>query len=155
MFGGGMGVKTFYLNCRRQGFKVTEEECAQLRKAWFDLYVEMNRYIQPPKDGVIPAAVLEGRKNMEEEENDLEALETDMESGYTIDDNGKLRKTESGMVQLYWNETFLKQHRARATYSAACNFPFQAAASTVSKHMLWLVYLDSLKNGSTRLIHTH
>ena len=135
-----MGVRTFYINCRRKEFQVTEAQCADLREAWFNLYPEMQDYIEPKKDGVLPASVFEGtaRKDEEDNENDLEAME---EAADSIDGGAE------DLVQLYQADTVFGQHRARATYASANNFPFQAGASTVSKLALWYVYLDGLVNG--------
>jgi len=149
-FGGGMGVPTFYLNCRRQGFDVTVEECERLREAWFDFYPEMRRYIEPCQDGTVDASVFKKNKKAagddDAEDLDLETMEANKTGEYSTDVTGKRTKEESNEVPVYRAIAMTGNVRVRTTYSSACNFPFQCLASTCSKNALWKVFLDSLIN---------
>lgn len=149
-FGGGMGVPTFYLNCRRQGFDVTMEECERLREAWFDFYPEMRRYIEPCQDGTVDASVFKKNKKAaggdDAEDLDLETMEANKTGEYSADVTGKRTKEESNEVPVYRAIAMTGNVRVRTTYSSACNFPFQCLASTCSKNALWKVFLDSIVN---------
>lgn len=149
-FGGGMGVPTFYLNCRRQGFDVTMEECERLREAWFDFYPEMRRYIEPCQDGTVDASVFKKNKKAaggdDAEDLDLETMEANKTGEYSTDVTGKRTKEESNEVPVYRAIAMTGNVRVRTTYSSACNFPFQCLASTCSKNALWKVFLDSIVN---------
>ena len=133
-----MGVPVFYTNCRRQGVDVTKEECVELRAAWLATYPELNWYLNPAQDGKTHKDVF---KRAKQESADASGLDEDM-----VDTDVAESTDDSDFVQLYCAYNTQGMRKAKSSYSAACNYPFQSLASCVSKRALWLVFLDSQEN---------
>lgn len=133
---------TMYINCRRQGFVLTEDEAQEYCDTWAKTFPEMSEYFAVKSDGESSSSYT-GLYDDDEEDED-EAVYDDSE------DNGK-----STIKRTYKNSNILGMVRVKATRNAALNFPFQSLAAVISKRALWLTYLDSLKYGYmlTNFIH--
>lgn len=123
--GGGMQGHTMYINCRRQGFDITEDTATEYCNLWADMWSEVKRYFEPPKDVMVDASVFDGEREGKEEDNEE-------------DDDDLTVAAEK--VQLYRNCNILGMWRVRSTRNAVLNFPFQSLAAVVSKHALWKVF---------------
>ena len=135
-----MGVPVFYVNCRRQGVEVTQQECVELREAWLKTYPELNWYLNPAEDGKTHKDVFKRAK--------ADSADAAEDNGYNMVDTDIAESTDSSdFVQLYCAYNTQGMRKAKSSYSAACNYPFQSLASCVSKRALWLVFLDSIEQG--------
>ena len=127
-----------YINCRRQGFKLTEEEAQEYCDIWADTFPEMKEYFKVEEDGFADEVY---RDVIEDEDSD--------EEGAVVESShGKRRK-------LYRNCNLVGMWRVKASRNAALNFPFQSLAAVISKRALWLIYLDSLKLGYKLICFVH
>lgn len=134
-----MGVPVFYTNCRRQKVEVTKEECVTLREAWLATYPELNWYLNPAQDGKTHKDVFKKAKQESADAAEADDTAVDTDIAETVDN--------SDLVQLYCAYNTQGMRKAKSSYSAACNYPFQSLASCVSKRALWLVFLDSQEKG--------
>ena len=136
-----MQGRTMYINCRRQGFKLTEEEAQEYCDIWANTFPEMQKYFDVKQDGWA---------------DDIEEVETDTEE----EGEESLIDCSAAPTQarrLYKNSNLLGMWRVRCSRNAALNFPFQSLAAVISKRALWLTYLDSLRLGYKLVcfIHEH
>ena len=58
-----MSTKTFYLNCRNQGAVMTIEEVDKLRSDWFEMWPEMQLYVNPEIDCEVDDDYFDKKKN--------------------------------------------------------------------------------------------
>lgn len=134
-----MAGHTMYINCRRQGFKLTEEEAQEYCDTWANTFPEMKQYFMAEQDGWRDEAV------------DTVETDSDEESEEVFEDvvqTSQRKKT-------YRNCNILGMWRVKSSRNAALNFPFQSLAAVISKRALWLVYLDSLKRGYKLVCFIH
>ena len=133
-----------YINCRRQGHKLTEDEAQRLCDLWRETWPEVSEYFNPPRDKIV------------EFQDDTKLpdflSEDDSEQDDSEDD---LLNSTSDKVQTYRNCNILGMWRVESSRNAVLNFPFQSLAAVVSKHALWLVYKDSLKRGYKPIVFIH
>lgn len=138
---------TMYINCRRQGFKLTEEEAQKYCDDWANTFPEIKRYFSEiVSDGYI--------------EDDAERAAAES-SDETYDDGGDIisvfdiTKQSASRQKSYKNSNLVGMWRVKSTRNAVLNFPFQSLAAVISKRALWLVYKDSLVQGYkiTNFIH--
>lgn len=134
-----MSAPTFYLNFRNQGMDITYEEVEKLREDWFNLWLEMKKYVNPILDCVVDADIFDKKKksSIKEEGEDDEDL--------TISDLKE--QVQKKKINLYRAQNLAGIWRVRSSKQAILNFPFQSLAAVVSKRALWLVFLDSIKRG--------
>lgn len=139
--GGGMQGHTMYVNCRRQGFKITEEEAQEYCEKWDNTFPEVFRYFDVEQDGW--------------QDETVESIEPAAEE----DDDGEVFTSptfsKGGRKKTYRNCNILGMWRVKSSRNAALNFPFQSLAAVISKRALWLVYLDSLKRGYKLVCFIH
>ena len=140
-----MQGKTMYINCRRQGFNLTEDEAQALCDLWRDTWPEVKAYFEPPKDKI---------KEFKDDTKLPDSVFTDDDDESSDDDDDLLNST-SDQVQTYRNCNILGMWRVEGSKNACLNFPFQSLAAVVSKHALWLVYKDSLEKGYKPIVFIH
>lgn len=134
-----MSAPTFYLNFRNQGMDITFEEVEKLREDWFEMWPEMKLYINPTLDCVVDADIFDKKKNKAKTEED--------NSNENLTLAELQEQVEKKKVNLYKAQNLAGIWRVRGSKQAILNFPFQSLAAVISKHALWLVFLDSLKRG--------
>ena len=137
-----MSTKTFYLNCRNQGAVMTIEEVDKLRSDWFEMWPEMQLYVNPEVDCEVDDDYFDKKKSkkkkIKEEFEESEELAT-------ISD--VLEIAEKKKIKLYRTQNVVGMWKVKGSAQAVLNFNFQSLAAVISKRALWLVFMDSLEFG--------
>lgn len=138
-----MSTKTFYLNCRNQGAVMTIEEVDKLRTDWFDMWPEMQLYVNPEIDCEVDDDYFDKKKNKKKRKR-KDDLEEDEELNTLTD---VMEIAEKKKIKLYRTQNVVGMWKVKGSAQAVLNFNFQSLAAVISKRALWLVFLDSLEFG--------